>query len=219
MPQFFQFQKNSTSRAFVIAMAGSALAPATALAAQGLPPITISDSAVRQDLAPSSAQNPFRITESSTSHTQTITREEIEDLRPRDVFELLNNATGVIATQGSRKGFSGLSIRGDSNFRWIVDGAYLQPNMAGRIMRGIPVTAIEEVTQSSCRGAANAPARRAGGAFLGAFRRLPGTPRASLSSTLAQAERDRHRRPARGIGRNGPCSSRAHRQQQRIHAP
>lgn len=77
---------------------------------------------------------------------QTITREEIENLRPADVFELLNNATGVIATQGSRKGFSGLSVRGDSNFRWIVDGAYLQPNMAARIMRNLPVMAIEEIT-------------------------------------------------------------------------
>lgn len=132
-----------------LAVLGLVVAPyitVPAIAAEALSPITVSGAVVRPDLAPQSAQNPFRITESSSSHTQTITREEIEDLRPRDVFELLNNATGVIATQGSRKGFSGLSIRGDSNFRWIVDGAYLQPNMAGRIMRSIPVMAIEEVT-------------------------------------------------------------------------
>ena len=132
-----------------LAVLGLVLAPCInipAIAAEALSPITVSGSVVRPDLAPQSSQNPFRITESSSSHTQTITREEIEDLRPRDVFELLNNATGVIATQGSRKGFSGLSVRGDSNFRWIVDGAYLQPNMAGRIMRSIPVMAIEEVT-------------------------------------------------------------------------
>ncbi len=108
--------------------------------------MTISGVAPREELLPSSARNPFRTPESSNSHSQTITREEIEQLRPTDVFELLNNATGVISTQGSRKGFSGLSIRGDSNFRWIVDGAYLQPNLAGRIMRNIPVMAIEEVT-------------------------------------------------------------------------
>ena len=132
-----------------LAVLGLVLAPCInipAIAAEALSPITVSGAVVRPDLAPQSSQNPFRITESSSSHTQTITREEIEDLRPRDVFELLNNATGVIATQGSRKGFSGLSVRGDSNFRWIVDGAYLQPNMAGRIMRSIPVMAIEEVT-------------------------------------------------------------------------
>lgn len=108
--------------------------------------VTITGAATPPDMAPGSARNAFRIPESSASHTQTITREEIENLRPADVFELLNNATGVIATQGSRKGFSGLSIRGDSNFRWIVDGAYLQPNMAARIMRNLPVMAIEEIT-------------------------------------------------------------------------
>lgn len=108
--------------------------------------VTITDAATPPDMAPGNARNAFRIPESSASHTQTITREEIENLRPTDVFELLNNATGVIAIQGSRKGFSGLSIRGDSNFRWIVDGAYLQPNMAARIMRNMPVMAIEEIT-------------------------------------------------------------------------
>lgn len=107
--------------------------------------VTVTSSATLPELAPGNARNAFRVPESSTSHSQTITREEIEQLRPTDVFELLNNATGVIATQGSRKGFSGLTIRGDSNFRWIVDGAYLQPNMAGRIMRNLPVMAIEEV--------------------------------------------------------------------------
>ncbi len=113
--------------------------------------VVVSGAAMPTELVPGSARNAFRLPDSSTSHSQTITREEIEDLRPRDVFELLNNATGVIATQGSRKGFSGLNIRGDSNFRWIVDGAYLQPNMAGRIMSALPVMAIEEV--SVVRGA------------------------------------------------------------------
>lgn len=99
----------------------------------------------RQELAPESPRNPFRTPASSSGHAQVITREEIEQLRPRDVFDLLNSATGVIATQSSRKGFSGLTIRGDSNFRWIVDGAYLQPTMASRIMRNLPVSMIEEV--------------------------------------------------------------------------
>ena len=108
--------------------------------------VVVSGAATPPELIPVSPRNAFRLPESSTSHSQTITREEIEDLRPRDVFELLNSGTGVIATQGSRKGFSGLTIRGDSNFRWIVDGAYLQPNLAGRIMKNIPVMAIQEVT-------------------------------------------------------------------------
>jgi outer membrane cobalamin receptor len=110
-----------------------------------LPTLSVGGTAPRPELAPESPRNPFRTPSSSSAHAQTITREEIEQLRPRDVFDLLNNATGVIATQSSRKGFSGLTIRGDSNFRWIIDGAYLQPTMASRIMRSLPVSLIEEV--------------------------------------------------------------------------
>lgn len=106
----------------------------------------------RSDLHPGSPTNPFRLSQSSGNHTETITRKQIEQLRPRDVFDLVNNAASVIETQGSRKGFSGLLIRGDSNFIWILDGAYLQPTMASRIMRSIPVNIIEQVTV--VRGAA-----------------------------------------------------------------
>lgn len=114
--------------------------------AKMLPEMTVSDEGVvREDLLPESPRNAFRLPESSMTHSQTITREEIQQLRPRDLYQLLDNATGVIATQGSRKGFSGLSIRGDSNFRYIVDGAYLQPTMASRMMAALPVMAIEQV--------------------------------------------------------------------------
>jgi hypothetical protein len=99
----------------------------------------------RPELAPTSATNPFRVTESSTGFTQIIDREQIENIRPRDVYDLLDRASASIATDGSKKGFSGLMIRGDSNFRFIVDGAYLQPTMASRMMKNIPVMAIEEV--------------------------------------------------------------------------
>lgn len=107
--------------------------------------ITITGAGSRDDLAPASPRNPHRTAESDLGHVQVIGREEIEQLRPKDVFDLLNSATGVIATQSSRKGFSGLTIRGDSNFRWIVDGAMLQPTMASRIVKAIPVMAIEQV--------------------------------------------------------------------------
>lgn len=107
--------------------------------------ITVTGASVFPEWTPDGARNPFRTPASSRAHTQTISREDIEQLRPSDIFDLLNNATGVIATQSSRKGFSGLNIRGDSNFRWIIDGAYLQPTMAARIMKALPVSAIEEI--------------------------------------------------------------------------
>jgi iron complex outermembrane receptor protein len=107
--------------------------------------VEIVDKAYRADLLPRSARNAYRTTASGDTQSQTITREEIEELRPRDVFDLLNSTTGAISSTGSRKGFSGLSIRGDTNFRWIVDGALLQPTMASRVMAALPVMAIEEI--------------------------------------------------------------------------
>ncbi|MCU0755021.1 MAG: TonB-dependent receptor plug domain-containing protein [Xanthomonadales bacterium] len=115
------------------------------LGAESLPEVEVHGSALRDDLDPNSPRNPYRLPSSSRHHVQLITREMIEQIRPRDVFELLDNATGVQATQSSRKGFSGLNIRGDSEFRWILDGAMLQPTMASRILRALPVAAIEQV--------------------------------------------------------------------------
>lgn len=112
---------------------------------QAMPAINVTERAPRPELLPGNARNPFRVTSSSRNHVQVITREMIEELRPRDVFDLLDNAIGVQATQGSRKGFSGLNIRGDSEFRWVIDGAMLQPTMASRILRALPVSAIEQV--------------------------------------------------------------------------
>ncbi len=109
-----------------------------------LPPVQVTDQR-RPELQPESALNPFRTPQSSTNHTEIITREQIEALRPQDPFDLLNRATGVVSTQSGRKGFSGLLIRGDSNFRWIIDGALLQPTMAARIVRNLPVSIIEEI--------------------------------------------------------------------------
>jgi len=146
-------------RHFIPAMGGAlaALVPVLAVAQTPsndgpplvLPTVTVERSGGREqwreDLQPNSARNPFRTPESSSNHVQIIGREEIEQRRPRDIFELLNGASGVMSTQGSRKGFSGLRIRGDSNFRWILDGALLQPTMASRIINALPVMMIEEV--------------------------------------------------------------------------
>lgn len=134
-----------THMAAVLSTALSGIAQSQQAGAPAAQSVTITGSTLRDDLSPKSSRNPYRTAESSTNHEQVIGRDEIEQLRPKDLFELLNTATGVIATQGSRKGFSGLTIRGDSNFRWIVDGAMLQPTMASRMVKAIPVMAIEQV--------------------------------------------------------------------------
>ena len=139
-------KKTNVALLVISALTGAAQAQNAASALNNPPTnVEIVGQGYREDLKPAGARNPFRMAESSELQTQTITREEIENLRPSNAFELLNNATGVIATEGSRKGFSSLNIRGDSNFIWIVDGAYMQPTMAARLMKSIPVMAIEEV--------------------------------------------------------------------------
>jgi outer membrane cobalamin receptor len=100
----------------------------------------------RADLELQNLRNPFRTPASSQAHVQTITREEIEQLRAPDVFEAINMASGVVATpRSSRMGFSSLSLRGDSNFRWMIDGIYLDAGTGSRIMSSIPLAAIEEI--------------------------------------------------------------------------
>lgn len=109
-----------------------------------LPPVTASG--WYDNLDSNSPKNPFRTAPSSESHVEVLTREQIEQTHATNIFEVMNTATGVVSTLGSRKGgFGGLMIRGDSNFIWIVDGAYLQPTMASRILGALPVFAIQEI--------------------------------------------------------------------------
>jgi iron complex outermembrane receptor protein len=139
-------KKTNVALLVISALTGAAQAQ-NAASALNNPPTTVEivDKAYRSDLLPRSARNAYRTTASGDTQTQTITREEIEQLRPRDVFDLINTTSGAISSTGSRKGFSGLSIRGDTEFRWIVDGALLPPRMANRFMASLPVIAIEEV--------------------------------------------------------------------------
>jgi len=108
--------------------------------------VVIKADAERPDLMPNSALNPYRLSESSLGHTQVITREEIEDMRPVDAFDILNMASGVVSTPASnKKSFSSLTIRGDTNFRWIIDGVTLDPTTASKMMRSLPVAMIQEM--------------------------------------------------------------------------
>ena len=145
-PAFAETPKAEAAKSKKNTEAKKSDAAAAEAAPAELPTIDVTASGVRADLDPESPTNPIRLTKSSTTHTETITRKQIEETRPTDVFDLVNKAGGVIATQSSRKGFSGLTIRGDNNFVWIVDGVYLQPTMASRIMKSIPVNIVEEVT-------------------------------------------------------------------------
>lgn len=127
-----------------VAMGAPLLMSSVYSAEPSIPPVIASG--WQDNLDSNSPKNPYRTAPSSESHVEVITREQIEELHATNIFEVMNTATGVVSTLGSRKGgFGGLMIRGDSNFRWIIDGAYLQPDMASRILAALPVFSIQEI--------------------------------------------------------------------------
>lgn len=108
------------------------------------PEVTVNGSPWK-DLDPDSAANPYRVAPSSRAATQTFTQEEIAALKPRDVFDLLNQATGVFSMYQGRKVPFSVRIRGDVNFAYIIDGVYLPESSAGRVLQTLPVMAIEQM--------------------------------------------------------------------------
>ena len=101
--------------------------------------------AQRVDLASDSVANPSRVAPSSRPHTQTFTQQDIEALKPSNVYDLLSHATGVLTTYQGRKLSYNLQIRGDSNYGFILDGAYIPLSTAGRILQMLPIALIEQV--------------------------------------------------------------------------
>ncbi|MEO8038987.1 MAG: TonB-dependent receptor plug domain-containing protein [Betaproteobacteria bacterium] len=136
-------------RVAAVLLLGYALAASgRACAADGAeitaPPATIRSNYWR-DRDADSAANPYRVAPSSRAATQTFTQEEIAALKPRDVFDLLNQATGVYTMYQGRKMPFSVRIRGDVNFAYIIDGVYLPESSAGRVLQSLPVLAIEQI--------------------------------------------------------------------------
>lgn len=101
--------------------------------------------AINADLGTDSVANPYRVAPSSWQHTQVFTQEDIKRLNPKSVFDLLSQATGVLPTYMGRKHVFNLNIRGDTNFGFIIDGAYMPSFIGGRILQSLPVSAIEQI--------------------------------------------------------------------------
>jgi len=126
---------------------------APGMAQEALPPINVDAAAApadgappnRPDLAPDSPLNIARVAESSRPHVQILTRQDIEAINPSDTFNLLSHAAGIVTTFQGRKWPFNLMIRGDSNFGFIIDGAYVTAASAGRMLQDLPVSAIEQV--------------------------------------------------------------------------
>jgi outer membrane cobalamin receptor len=89
--------------------------------------------------------NPVRLPQSARISSQTLDEKDVDKRQARDVFDLLNYGTGVFTTTSGKKAPANLNIRGDGNFAFIIDGAYVPPQLASRILQTIPASAIEEV--------------------------------------------------------------------------
>jgi outer membrane cobalamin receptor len=113
---------------------------------QQLEPITVVDKAASQrpDLDPDSLTNPYRIEASGRFGTEVFTRQDVQDLQPIDINDLLEKATGINVTYQGRKSPYFISQRGGGSFTYIIDGAVLPPS-SNRILYKIPLSAIEEM--------------------------------------------------------------------------
>ncbi|GAB6909359.1 TonB dependent receptor family [Desulfosarcina cetonica] len=114
--------------------------------AQQLEPVTVVDEndSRRRDLDLDSITNPYRVEASARFGTQVLTQEEIQDLKPSDVYDLLDKAVGIDVTYQGRKHPFFIQTRGGGSFTYIIDGAVLPPS-TDRILYKFPVAAIEEM--------------------------------------------------------------------------
>lgn len=103
-----------------------------------------SNSYHRDDVDLGSPTNIYRIEKSAQFGTEVLTQEDIQAHRPKDIFDLLNKATGVDLTTHGRKSPFFVNIRGGGSVTYIIDGAIL-PSSSNRILQKIPMIAIEEI--------------------------------------------------------------------------
>jgi iron complex outermembrane recepter protein len=109
-----------------------------------LPTVEVSTNAPRADLQADSLKNPYRVEATGTFGTEVFTRDDIEALAPKDVFDLLDKAVGLnVSYQGRRSPYS-VQERGGGNLTYILDGAVL-PTSSNRILQKIPMAAIEQI--------------------------------------------------------------------------
>lgn len=98
----------------------------------------------REDLNPQSIVNPHKVESSAQAGVEIFTQEDIKDLAPKDMFDLLSHATGVDVTYQGRKSPYFVNVRGGGSLTYIIDGAIL-PSTSNKILQKLPMNAIEEI--------------------------------------------------------------------------
>jgi iron complex outermembrane receptor protein len=103
-----------------------------------------SETVARDDIALQSPTNLYKTEKTARMGTEVITQEDIAAHKAKDIFDLLNKATGMDLTYHGRRSPFTLNMRGSSNITYIIDGAILPPSNS-RILYKIPMIAIEEI--------------------------------------------------------------------------
>ncbi|MDD3468252.1 MAG: TonB-dependent receptor plug domain-containing protein [Campylobacterales bacterium] len=99
---------------------------------------------IREDLKPNSPTNPYRVEASAEAGTEVFNQKEIQNLAPKDIYDLLDKAVGIDVTYQGRKSPFFVNDRGGGTLTYIIDGAIL-PSTSNRILQKIPVSAIEQI--------------------------------------------------------------------------
>ena len=98
----------------------------------------------RADLKPDSITNLYRVEASGRFGTEVFTQEDIQNLQPSDMYDLLDKAIGINVTYQGRRSPFHITQRGGGKYTYIIDGAVLPPSV-NRILYKFPLAAIEEM--------------------------------------------------------------------------
>ncbi|MDX9745756.1 MAG: TonB-dependent receptor plug domain-containing protein [Syntrophales bacterium] len=88
--------------------------------------------------------SPYAVPESSQIQTDVWTAEEIEDLHPATVWDLLEQVPGIEVTFQGRQHMDFSNMRGTGSYGVILDGVYV--SQIDRILATLPVDVIESMT-------------------------------------------------------------------------
>ncbi len=106
---------------------------------------------VQAELASEPPESPYHLPESAKAATWSIGQQEIQDLQPRDIFDVLSYAPGVQLGYQGRKDMNFIASRGGgnfiggTNFAILLDGAYIPWTQSGRILASFPLETIESI--------------------------------------------------------------------------
>lgn len=108
----------------------------------GLEQITVSDKRGAREPVTS----PYAVPESSGLQTEVITREEIEVIQPKTIYDILEYVPGMEIEFQGRRQLNFMNMRGQGSYGVIIDGVYI-PSLQfnSRILATIPVDIIESV--------------------------------------------------------------------------